>query len=76
MCTKRSTRSPARTPFSAAALPLLGGAREQPGPVRVGYVPQRDHVDAIWPFTAEEVKNPPRLPTNKVIPMEINNFIV
>jgi len=37
------------------ALPLLGGVREQPRPVRVGYVPQRDHVDAIWPFTAGEV---------------------
>lgn len=37
------------------ALPLLSGAREQPGPVRVGYVPQRDHVDAVWPFTAGEV---------------------
>jgi len=37
------------------ALPLLAGAREQPGPVRVGYVPQRDHVDAVWPFTAGEV---------------------
>jgi hypothetical protein len=31
--------------------------------------------NAYQPFTAEEVKNPPRLPTNKVIPIEINNFI-
>ena len=37
------------------ALPLLAGRREVPRPIRVGYVPQRDHVDAIWPFTAGEV---------------------
>jgi ABC-type Mn2+/Zn2+ transport system ATPase subunit len=37
------------------ALPLLVGRRELPRPVRVGYVPQRDHVDAIWPLTAGEV---------------------
>lgn len=37
------------------ALPLVAGVREQPGQLRVGYVPQRDHVDAVWPFTAEEV---------------------
>jgi ABC-type Mn2+/Zn2+ transport system ATPase subunit len=37
------------------ALPLLGGRRVQPRPVRIGYVPQRDHVDAIWPLTAAEV---------------------
>ena len=36
-------------------LPLLGGSREQPGPLRVGYVPQRDHVDAFWPLTVEGV---------------------
>jgi len=44
------------------ALPLLGGAREQAGPVRVGYVPQRDHVDAVWPFTAGEVAAMGRTP--------------
>lgn len=44
------------------ALPLLGGAREQPRPVRVGYVPQRDHVDAVWPFTAGEVAAMGRTP--------------
>ncbi len=44
------------------ALPLLGGVREQPGPVRVGYVPQRDHVDAVWPFTAGEVVEMGRTP--------------
>jgi ABC-type Mn2+/Zn2+ transport system ATPase subunit len=37
------------------ALPLLGGRREVPRPVRIGYVPQRDQVDAIWPLTAGEV---------------------
>jgi ABC-type Mn2+/Zn2+ transport system ATPase subunit len=37
------------------ALPLLSGRRELPRPLRVGYVPQRDHVDAIWPLTAGEV---------------------
>lgn len=37
------------------ALPLLAGRREVPRPVRVGYVPQRDLVDPIWPLTAGEV---------------------
>lgn len=37
------------------ALPVLAGRREVPRPVRVGYVPQRDLVDAIWPLTAGEV---------------------
>jgi len=37
------------------ALPLVAGRRELPRPLRVGYVPQRDHVDAIWPLTAGEV---------------------
>jgi ABC-type Mn2+/Zn2+ transport system ATPase subunit len=37
------------------ALPLLAGRRELPRPLRIGYVPQRDHVDAIWPLTAGEV---------------------
>jgi ABC-type Mn2+/Zn2+ transport system ATPase subunit len=37
------------------ALPLLGGRRDLPRPLRVGYVPQRDSVDAIWPLTAGEV---------------------
>lgn len=36
-------------------LPLLGGQRLAPRPVRVGYVPQRDLVDGIWPLTAGEV---------------------
>ena len=37
------------------ALPPLAGRRELPRSLRVGYVPQRDHVDAIWPLTAGEV---------------------
>lgn len=37
------------------AMPLLAGRRELPRPLRIGYVPQRDHVDAIWPLTAGEV---------------------
>ena len=37
------------------ALPLVAGRRELPRPLRIGYVPQRDHVDAIWPLTAGEV---------------------
>lgn len=37
------------------ALPLLGGRRELPRPLTVGYVPQRDLVDAIWPLTVGEV---------------------
>ncbi len=36
-------------------LPPLGGVRELPAPLAVGYVPQRDQVDAIWPLTAGEV---------------------
>jgi ABC-type Mn2+/Zn2+ transport system ATPase subunit len=36
-------------------LPLLAGQRLAPRPVHIGYVPQRDQVDAIWPLTAGEV---------------------
>lgn len=36
-------------------LPPLSGARLQPAPLAVGYVPQRDQVDAIWPLSAAEV---------------------
>jgi ABC-type Mn2+/Zn2+ transport system ATPase subunit len=36
-------------------LPVLAGRRLQPAPMRVGYVPQRDHVDALWPLTVAEV---------------------
>ncbi len=44
------------------ALPLLGGALVRPRPVRVGYVPQREHVDTIWPLTAAEVALMGRIP--------------
>ncbi len=43
-------------------LPLVSGRREQPGPLRVGYVPQRDHVDALWPLSAEDVVLMGRVP--------------
>jgi ABC-type Mn2+/Zn2+ transport system ATPase subunit len=36
-------------------LPPLSGRRTQPRPLRIGYVPQRDHVDAYWPLTVAEV---------------------
>jgi ABC-type Mn2+/Zn2+ transport system ATPase subunit len=44
------------------AIPLLGGARVRPRAIRVGYVPQREHVDTIWPFTAGEVALMGRVP--------------
>lgn len=44
------------------ALPLVGGALRRPRPVRIGYVPQREHVDAAWPFTAGEVALMGRVP--------------
>lgn len=34
---------------------LLAGRLVRPRPLRIGYVPQREHVDAIWPFTVGEV---------------------
>jgi len=36
-------------------LPPLAGRRSQPAALRTGYVPQRDHVDPLWPLTAGEV---------------------
>ncbi len=36
-------------------LPPVGGRRVQPRPLHVGYVPQRDHVDALWPLTTADV---------------------
>jgi ABC-type Mn2+/Zn2+ transport system ATPase subunit len=33
----------------------VAGRREQAGPLRVGYVPQRDHVDPLWPLTCGDV---------------------
>ncbi|HUL59247.1 MAG TPA: metal ABC transporter ATP-binding protein [Anaeromyxobacteraceae bacterium] len=44
------------------ALPLVAGRLEHPRPLRIGYVPQRDHVDTIWPLTAEEVALMGRFP--------------
>ncbi|WP_242392850.1 metal ABC transporter ATP-binding protein [Anaeromyxobacter oryzisoli] len=44
------------------ALPLVGGHLVRPRPVRVGYVPQREHVDPVWPFTAGEVALMGRIP--------------
>lgn len=43
-------------------LPLVGGRLVRPRPVRIGYVPQRDHVDPVWPFTAGEVVLMGRVP--------------
>ncbi len=43
-------------------LPLVAGRREQPAPLRVGYVPQRDHVDALWPLAAADVVLMGRVP--------------
>ena len=45
------------------ALPLVEGRLVRSRPARVGYVPQRDHVDAVWPFTAGEVALMGRVPT-------------
>jgi ABC-type Mn2+/Zn2+ transport system ATPase subunit len=36
-------------------LPVRSGRRVQRAPLRIGYVPQRDHVDAFWPLTVAEV---------------------
>jgi ABC-type Mn2+/Zn2+ transport system ATPase subunit len=44
------------------ALPLLAGRRGGRRPLRIGYVPQREHVDAIWPFRTREVVRMGRVP--------------
>ncbi len=44
------------------ALPLVEGRLVRPRPVRVGYVPQREHVDSIWPFRVSEVVLMGRVP--------------
>ncbi len=44
------------------ALPLLSGRRTARRGLRIGYVPQREHVDAIWPFRAGEVVRMGRVP--------------
>jgi ABC-type Mn2+/Zn2+ transport system ATPase subunit len=43
-------------------LPLVAGRRVQPRPISVGYVPQRDSVEARWPLTAAEVTMMGRTP--------------
>jgi ABC-type Mn2+/Zn2+ transport system ATPase subunit len=44
------------------AQPILAGRLVRPRPVRIGYVPQREHVDTAWPFTAGEVVLMGRVP--------------
>jgi ABC-type Mn2+/Zn2+ transport system ATPase subunit len=44
------------------AQPLLSGRLLRPRPLRIGYVPQREHVDTAWPFTAGEVVLMGRVP--------------
>ena len=44
------------------ALPLVAGRLVRPRPLRVGYVPQREHVDPIWPFRVSEVVLMGRVP--------------
>jgi ABC-type Mn2+/Zn2+ transport system ATPase subunit len=44
------------------ALPLLAGRRTARRALRIGYVPQREHVDTIWPFRAGEVVRMGRVP--------------
>jgi ABC-type Mn2+/Zn2+ transport system ATPase subunit len=44
------------------ALPLLAGRRAARRPLRIGYVPQREHVDTVWPFQAGEVVRMGRVP--------------
>jgi ABC-type Mn2+/Zn2+ transport system ATPase subunit len=43
-------------------LPPLGGRRAAESPLRVGYVPQRDHVDALWPLSCGDVVAMGRVP--------------
>lgn len=43
-------------------LPPVSGRLVRPRPIRVGYVPQREQVDGIWPFTAAEVVLMGRVP--------------
>jgi ABC-type Mn2+/Zn2+ transport system ATPase subunit len=40
----------------------LGGKRAAESPLRVGYVPQRDHVDALWPLSCGDVVAMGRVP--------------
>ena len=43
-------------------LPPVAGRREAVSPLRVGYVPQRDHVDALWPLSTGDVVLMGRVP--------------
>lgn len=43
-------------------LPPVAGRLVRPRPIRVGYVPQREQVDGLWPFTAAEVVLMGRVP--------------
>jgi ABC-type Mn2+/Zn2+ transport system ATPase subunit len=45
-----------------ALVPIAGRVARRDG-LRVGYVPQREHVDTIWPFTAGEVTLMGRVPS-------------
>jgi ABC-type Mn2+/Zn2+ transport system ATPase subunit len=45
------------------ALPLVAGRLVRPRGLRIGYVPQRDHVDPVWPFTVGEVVLMGRVPS-------------
>jgi len=36
-------------------LPPIAGQRKQAGSLSIGYVPQRDHVDVLWPLTTGDV---------------------
>jgi len=43
-------------------LPPIAGRRTAESPLRVGYVPQRDHVDALWPLGCGDVVVMGRVP--------------
>ncbi len=43
-------------------LPPVAGRLYRPHPIRIGYVPQREQVDGIWPFGVEEVVLMGRVP--------------
>jgi ABC-type Mn2+/Zn2+ transport system ATPase subunit len=43
-------------------LPPVAGTRHAPGSVTVGYVPQRDHVDGMWPLSTGDVVVMGRVP--------------
>ena len=43
-------------------LPPLRGKRTAEAPLRVGYVPQRDHVDGLWPLSCGDVVAMGRIP--------------